>query len=38
VHPRYTPQQEQLRTELRTYFAKLVPDNAYARVRRAGRP
>ncbi|MGW7465151.1 acyl-CoA dehydrogenase family protein [Streptomyces xantholiticus] len=31
MHLRYTPQQEQLRTELRTYFAGLVPDNAYAR-------
>ncbi|UYQ60303.1 acyl-CoA dehydrogenase family protein [Streptomyces peucetius] len=31
MHLRYTPQQEQLRAELRTYFAKLVPDNAYAR-------
>ncbi|MFF5127182.1 acyl-CoA dehydrogenase family protein [Streptomyces syringium] len=27
----YTPEQRRLRTELREYFAALVPDNAYAR-------
>jgi alkylation response protein AidB-like acyl-CoA dehydrogenase len=31
VHLEYTPEQQQLRAELRTYFAGLVPDNAYAR-------
>ncbi|MFF8847350.1 acyl-CoA dehydrogenase family protein [Streptomyces sp. NPDC015127] len=28
MHLRYTPQQQQLRAELRTYFAELVPDHA----------
>ncbi|PPS70208.1 MULTISPECIES: acyl-CoA dehydrogenase family protein [Streptomyces] len=27
----YTPEQQRLRTELRSYFAELVPDQAYAR-------
>ncbi|MFF3768251.1 acyl-CoA dehydrogenase family protein [Streptomyces sp. NPDC001922] len=31
MHLEYTPEQQQLRTELRGYFAELVPDNAYAR-------
>ncbi|MET7359831.1 acyl-CoA dehydrogenase family protein [Streptomyces sp. NPDC005562] len=31
MHLEYTPEQQQLRTELRAYFAELVPDNAYAR-------
>lgn len=31
MHLEYTPEQQRLRTELRTYFATLVPDNAYAR-------
>ncbi|MFG3280929.1 acyl-CoA dehydrogenase family protein [Streptomyces sp. NPDC048111] len=31
MHLAYTPEQQQLRTELRTYFAELVPDNVYAR-------
>ena len=31
VHLEYTPEQQRLRTELRAYFAELVPDNAYAR-------
>ncbi|MER8084858.1 acyl-CoA dehydrogenase family protein [Streptomyces sp. NPDC058316] len=31
MHLEYTPEQQQLRAELRTYFAGLVPDNAYAR-------
>lgn len=31
MHLAYTPEQQQLRTELRTYFAGLVPDNVYAR-------
>ncbi len=31
MHLEYTPEQQRLRTELRTYFAALVPDNAYAR-------
>jgi 3-oxocholest-4-en-26-oyl-CoA dehydrogenase alpha subunit len=29
VHLEYTPEQQQLRAELRTYFAELVPDNVY---------
>ncbi|MFJ8074509.1 acyl-CoA dehydrogenase family protein [Streptomyces sp. NPDC096176] len=35
MHLQYTPQQEQLRAELRDYFAGLVPDNAYARYAEA---
>jgi 3-oxocholest-4-en-26-oyl-CoA dehydrogenase alpha subunit len=31
VHLEYTPEQQQLRAELRTYFAELVPDNVYTR-------
>lgn len=31
MHLEYTSEQQQLRTELREYFAALVPDNAYAR-------
>ncbi|GAA0482458.1 acyl-CoA dehydrogenase family protein [Streptomyces olivaceiscleroticus] len=31
MHLEYTPEQQRLRAELRTYFAELVPDNAYAR-------
>ncbi|MFI1354428.1 acyl-CoA dehydrogenase family protein [Streptomyces sp. NPDC020898] len=31
MHLEYTPEQQRLRTELRTYFAELVPDRAYAR-------
>ncbi|WP_030775692.1 acyl-CoA dehydrogenase family protein [Streptomyces sp. NRRL S-920] len=31
MHLAYTPEQQQLRTELRAYFAELVPDNVYAR-------
>jgi alkylation response protein AidB-like acyl-CoA dehydrogenase len=31
VHLEYTPEQQRLRTELRGYFAELVPDHAYAR-------
>ena len=31
MHLEYTPEQHRLRTELRSYFAELVPDNAYAR-------
>ncbi|MDI3385025.1 acyl-CoA dehydrogenase family protein [Streptomyces sp. B-S-A8] len=31
MHLEYTPEQQQLRTELRAYFAELVPDQAYAR-------
>ena len=31
MHLEYTPEQQQLRTELRTYFARLVPDDASAR-------
>jgi alkylation response protein AidB-like acyl-CoA dehydrogenase len=31
VHLDHTPEQQRLRTELRTYFAELVPDNAHAR-------
>lgn len=31
MHLEYTPQQQELRAELRAYFAALVPDNAYAR-------
>jgi alkylation response protein AidB-like acyl-CoA dehydrogenase len=31
VHLDQTPEQLRLRTELRAYFAELVPDNAYAR-------
>jgi alkylation response protein AidB-like acyl-CoA dehydrogenase len=30
VHFDHTPEQQRLRTELRAYFADLVPDNAYA--------
>ncbi|WP_030798745.1 acyl-CoA dehydrogenase family protein [Streptomyces sp. NRRL S-337] len=30
MHLEYTPEQQQLRAELRTYFAELVPDHAYA--------
>ena len=37
MHLEYTPEQQRLRTELRAYFAELVPDNAYARLRRPGR-
>ncbi|CAM5269250.1 acyl-CoA dehydrogenase family protein [Streptomyces aurantiogriseus] len=31
MHLDHTPEQLRLRTELRAYFAELVPDNAYAR-------
>ncbi|POX43499.1 acyl-CoA dehydrogenase [Streptomyces sp. Ru73] len=31
MHLAYTPEQQRLRAELRTYFAELVPDHAYAR-------
>ncbi|MFI9724503.1 acyl-CoA dehydrogenase family protein [Streptomyces sp. NPDC052396] len=31
MHLDHTPEQQRLRTELRAYFAGLVPDNAYAR-------
>ncbi|MEU3826675.1 acyl-CoA dehydrogenase [Streptomyces sp. SID486] len=31
MHLDHTPAQQRLRTELRAYFADLVPDNAYAR-------
>ncbi|MFI9650663.1 acyl-CoA dehydrogenase family protein [Streptomyces sp. NPDC052040] len=31
MHLDYTPEQQRLRTELRGYFAELVPHNAYAR-------
>ncbi|MET9760923.1 acyl-CoA dehydrogenase family protein [Streptomyces sp. NPDC006372] len=31
MHLEYTPEQQRLRTELRAYFAELVPGNAYAR-------
>ncbi|MFI6369486.1 acyl-CoA dehydrogenase family protein [Streptomyces sp. NPDC050546] len=31
MHLEYTPEQQRLRTELRAYFAELVPDHAYAR-------
>jgi alkylation response protein AidB-like acyl-CoA dehydrogenase len=31
VHLEYTPEQQQLRTELRSYFAELVPDDAHSR-------
>lgn len=31
MHLEYTPEQQQLRAELRTYFAALVPDNTYGR-------
>jgi alkylation response protein AidB-like acyl-CoA dehydrogenase len=31
VHLEYTPEQQQLRAELRAYFAELVPDDAYSR-------
>ncbi|WP_327158134.1 acyl-CoA dehydrogenase family protein [Streptomyces tubercidicus] len=31
MHLEYTLEQQQLRTELRTYFAALVPDNTYGR-------
>ncbi|MEU3889727.1 acyl-CoA dehydrogenase family protein [Streptomyces sp. NPDC029041] len=31
MHLEYTPEQQRLRTELRSYFAGLVPDQAYAR-------
>ncbi|MCQ4083588.1 acyl-CoA dehydrogenase family protein [Streptomyces sp. RB6PN25] len=31
MHLDYTPEQQQLRSELRSYFSALVPDNAYAR-------
>ncbi|MFD4632402.1 acyl-CoA dehydrogenase family protein [Streptomyces sp. NPDC058284] len=31
MHLEYTPEQQQLRTELRAYFAELVPDDAHAR-------
>ncbi|MFF4547031.1 acyl-CoA dehydrogenase family protein [Streptomyces sp. NPDC001435] len=31
MHLDHTPEQQRLRTELRAYFADLVPDNAYAR-------
>ncbi|MEU0027191.1 acyl-CoA dehydrogenase family protein [Streptomyces sp. NPDC006335] len=31
MHLDHTPEQRRLRTELRTYFADLVPDNAHAR-------
>ncbi|MBL1109022.1 acyl-CoA dehydrogenase family protein [Streptomyces sp. 5-8] len=31
MHLDHTPEQQRLRTELRAYFAELVPDNVYAR-------
>ncbi len=31
MHLDYTPEQQRLRTELRAYFAELVPDHAYSR-------
>lgn len=31
MHLEYTPEQQQLRTELRAYFAELVPQDVYAR-------
>ncbi|MGR4849409.1 acyl-CoA dehydrogenase family protein [Streptomyces sp. LARHCF252] len=31
MHLEYTPEQQRLRTELRAYFAELVPDHMYAR-------
>ncbi|MFE7430258.1 acyl-CoA dehydrogenase family protein [Streptomyces sp. NPDC014735] len=31
MHLAYTPEQQQLRAELRAYFAELVPENAFAR-------
>ncbi|MDH6630517.1 alkylation response protein AidB-like acyl-CoA dehydrogenase [Streptomyces sp. LBL] len=31
MHLDHTPEQQRLRTELRAYFAELVPDNAHAR-------
>ncbi|MFF7308878.1 acyl-CoA dehydrogenase family protein [Streptomyces sp. NPDC008137] len=31
MHLEYTPEQQRLRTELRAYFAELVPDHAHAR-------
>ncbi|WEH12713.1 acyl-CoA dehydrogenase family protein [Streptomyces sp. VNUA24] len=31
MHLEYTPEQQRLRTELRTYFAQLVPEGAYTR-------
>ncbi|MCK8437287.1 acyl-CoA dehydrogenase [Streptomyces sp. D2-8] len=31
MHLEYTPEQQRLRTELRSYFAELVPDHMYAR-------
>ncbi|MFD7408999.1 acyl-CoA dehydrogenase family protein [Streptomyces sp. NPDC059866] len=31
MHLDYTPEQQRLRTELRAYFAELVPDNAHLR-------
>lgn len=31
MHLDHTPEQQRLRSELRAYFAELVPDNAYAR-------
>ncbi|MBD9725332.1 acyl-CoA dehydrogenase family protein [Streptomyces caniscabiei] len=31
MHLEYTPEQQRLRTELRAYFAELVPDGAYTR-------
>ncbi|WP_171113590.1 acyl-CoA dehydrogenase family protein [Streptomyces sp. Z423-1] len=31
MHLEYTPEQQRLRTELRAYFAELVPDNAHVR-------
>ncbi|MFI6464134.1 acyl-CoA dehydrogenase family protein [Streptomyces sp. NPDC050538] len=31
MHLEYTPEQQRLRTELRAYFAELVPDHAYSR-------
>lgn len=33
MHLEYTPEQQRLRVELRTYFAALVPDNDHARPR-----
>ncbi|MER7900175.1 acyl-CoA dehydrogenase family protein [Streptomyces sp. NPDC096046] len=32
MHLEYTPEQQRLRTELRSYFAELVPDHRYART------
>ena len=31
MHLAYTPEQQELRTELRAYFTELVPENVHAR-------